>query len=265
MENADVYRSPANSVSSVRNKGKTNHFAIHSPESKDAASVGIQTEMSLAVPMHKITWKPVAVDHVDKVEPEIVGEDAKIGLAVKAQARDVLPEREASSNVVGNVEDEADKSDGTDVDCAVDGGGCDDVEAVEVERIESHKERLPPKARTGLRKKRIMMTRTSVVRKARSSNAQIAESTIVETTEPAEGEVDTNSDVPLTPLDAEVLKEKSGLGGRPPPLTSQPKTKPAHKPKVRLVGGWGCNCNDAECRELSTADVSRWTPVPITT
>ena len=75
-------------------------YKIDSPRSESSSvDMGTQTELTLSVAAESVVWTPT-IGSV--VESRVVGSDAKIDLAVKAQERDIIPEErseEASEEV----------------------------------------------------------------------------------------------------------------------------------------------------------------------
>ena len=171
---ADIYRSPAD---------KHRSFRLDTPGTEkltvEMVEVGVQTEVSLSLTLDSVEWTPGVIGVV--VEAEVVGNDAKIDLAMRAQERDELPEKDVSGeesedeekDVSGEESEDEEETEGEEeentgtgdgkIEEAIGGIGVDEGIVVEdtspsvAEKIEEIEERslpLPPDPVEGFRKRR---------------------------------------------------------------------------------------------------------------
>ena len=115
-----VYRSPAKKTMTTGtgdngDNGKSSsadYFAMDYPVvASNTQCAASQTDLSLGISQNRVSWKTEVVC----IEETVTGSDAKIGLAMRAQEQDVLPEVHGPVSEDGdssNAEDNTDNNDG---------------------------------------------------------------------------------------------------------------------------------------------------------
>ena len=82
----EVYTRPSTNGGAVH---RTRDLVLESDTCLSGCEIGVQTDLSLSISLDQLTWAPSLCSINEKT---IVGEDAKLELAIKAQESDVLPD-----------------------------------------------------------------------------------------------------------------------------------------------------------------------------